>query len=56
MTSYPLLFITAAFAAGIGTAPHFYLYAWEQVFLLSFIFLIASLLLRFGRTGQGMIV
>ncbi|OFW42220.1 MAG: hypothetical protein A3J28_06375 [Acidobacteria bacterium RIFCSPLOWO2_12_FULL_60_22] len=56
MTSYPLLFITAAFAAGIAVAPHFYLYAREQVFLLLLLFLIASLLLRFGRTGQGMIV
>src|SRR3972149_11754711 len=53
---YPLLPITAAFAAGIGAAPHFYLSAWEQVFLISVILLMAALFLRVGRTVQGLIV
>ena len=56
MTRYPLLPITAAFAAGIATAPHFYLSAWEHVFLLSIILLLTALLARAGRAAQGLLV
>jgi competence protein ComEC len=48
--------ITAAFVAGIAAAPRFYLTAGEQVFLLSVILLLAALLLRGGRTAQGLLV
>jgi len=56
VTRYPLLPITAAFAAGIATAPHFYLSAWEHVFLLSIILLLTALLARAGRAAQGLLV
>lgn len=56
MTRYPLVPITAAFAAGIAAAPRFYLTAGEQVFLLFVILLLAALLLRGGRTAHGLLV
>ena len=56
MTRYPLLPITAAFAAGIAAAPRFYLRAEEQVLLLSVVLLLAALLSRGGRTAQGLLV
>jgi hypothetical protein len=51
----PLLPITAAFAAGIGAAPHTYLRAPEQLFFLSVLILAAGLLLRFGYNSCGLI-
>ena len=44
MKRYPLLPIAAAFAAGIGAAPHFYLTASEQVWLLTLVVVGATLL------------
>ncbi|MGH9783742.1 MAG: ComEC/Rec2 family competence protein, partial [Terriglobia bacterium] len=56
MTRYPLVPITAAFAAGIAVAPRFYLAAGEQVLLLSVVLFLAALLLRGGRTTHAWLV
>ncbi|MBI3895585.1 MAG: ComEC/Rec2 family competence protein [Acidobacteria bacterium] len=50
----PLLPITAAFAAGIWTAPYFYLSAPEQLFFMGLILLGAALLLRWERYSYGL--
>ncbi|MBI4479446.1 MAG: ComEC/Rec2 family competence protein [Acidobacteria bacterium] len=53
MKRYPLLPITAAFAAGIGAAPHFYLTASEQLWLLTLVVVGAALLLWMRRESYA---
>jgi len=52
----PLLPITVAFAAGIASAPYFFLSASQQVFWLAISFLGALLLLRFGWYAYGLVL
>ncbi|MBI4460062.1 MAG: ComEC/Rec2 family competence protein [Acidobacteria bacterium] len=52
----PFLPVTAAFAAGIWAAPHFYLSAPEQLFVLGLILLGSALLLRFGYWAHGLVL
>ncbi|MBI1956273.1 MAG: ComEC/Rec2 family competence protein, partial [Acidobacteria bacterium] len=52
----PLLPITAALAAGIWAAPHFYLSASEQLFFLGLILFAAALLLRWEHCAHGLIL
>ncbi|MBI2818962.1 MAG: ComEC/Rec2 family competence protein [Acidobacteria bacterium] len=54
MTRHPLLPIVAAFAAGIGAAPHFYLTATEQIWLLTLLCAGAALLLWMNRQSYGL--
>ena len=54
MIRYPLLPIAAAFAAGIGAAPHFYLTATEQIWLLTLLCAGALLLVWTGRHSHGL--
>lgn len=56
MRRYPLLPITASFAAGIWAAPHFYLSAREQLLWVAGIFLLAALLALRHRFLQGFLV
>ncbi|OFW14841.1 MAG: hypothetical protein A3H27_04495 [Acidobacteria bacterium RIFCSPLOWO2_02_FULL_59_13] len=56
VTRNPLLPIAAAFAAGIGTAPHFYLSAPERLLLLGIIVLGAAWLLRLGRNAHSLLL
>jgi competence protein ComEC len=55
VTRYPLLPIAAAFAAGIGAAPHFYLTAKEQVWLLTLLCAGAALLIGMRRYSHGLL-
>lgn len=56
MMRHPLLPIAAAFAAGIGTAPHFYLIAGEQVLFITLCVFGAALLLRVKHYAYGLLV
>ncbi len=53
---HPLLPITVVFAAGIWSAPHFFLSASQQVFLISLMVLAALVLLRMERYSYGFAV
>ncbi|MBI3933346.1 MAG: ComEC/Rec2 family competence protein [Acidobacteria bacterium] len=55
MTRYPFLPIAAAFAAGIGAAPHFYLTATEQMVLLTITALGAGVLLWMRRGSYAVL-
>jgi len=54
VTRYPLLPIAASFAAGIGAAPHCYLTAAEQIWLLTITTLGAAVLMIAGRHTSGL--